>query len=107
MRLNLLALPTCRCSQAAGDACFAAYCASLPPRGAGATAAAAAAGGAAPAEAKARPPGVSLSYVAMCYTLLHELGPVHDVFKRQPQLWGAASLEAVQHELFGWLDAFS
>ena len=43
----------------------------------------------------------------MCDTLLHELGPVHDVFKRQPQLWGAASLEAVQHELFGWLDAFS
>lgn len=43
----------------------------------------------------------------MCYTLLHELGPVHDIFKRRPQLWGAPSLEAVQRELFGWLDGFA
>ncbi len=55
----------------------------------------------------ARPDGVRLSYVAMCYTLLHELGPVHDIFKRRPQLWGAPSLEAVQSELFGWLDGFN
>lgn len=40
----------------------------------------------------------------MCYTLLHELGPSHDVFRRQPQLWEAGSLEEVQREVWGWLD---
>ncbi len=45
-----------------------------------------------------------MSYVAMCYTLLHELGPLDDVFKRQPQLWEAASLEEVQQAAWGWMD---
>ena len=53
-----------------------------------------------------RPPGVSLSYVATCYMLLHELGPAHDVFKRRPELWEAASLAAVQAAVWGWLDGF-
>lgn len=41
----------------------------------------------------------------MCYSLLHELGPVHDIFKRRPHLWAAGSLVDVQREVFGWLDA--
>lgn len=124
---------TCRCSQVAADAAFAAYCAALrqqpaaagaggEPEAAGATAAAAVAAAVAASAAAAAagvhpkplpacwpapPEGVSLSYVAMCYTLLHELGPVHDIFKRRPQLWGAPSLEVVQRDLFGWLDGFS
>lgn len=51
-----------------------------------------------------RPQGVSLSYTATCYTLLHELGPTHDVFKRRPELWEAGSLAAVQAAVWGWLD---
>jgi hypothetical protein len=41
----------------------------------------------------------------MCYTLLHELGPMAEVFKRLPQLWQAASLEEVEQAVWGWLDA--
>ncbi len=52
-----------------------------------------------------RPPAVRLSRVAMCYTLLHELGPMAEVFKRLPQLWQAASLEEVEQAVWGWLDA--
>lgn len=62
-------------------------------------------GGQLPPGWPARPEGVSLSYAATCYTLLHELGPVHDIFKRRPQLWEAASWAEVQRAVFGWLDA--
>lgn len=51
-----------------------------------------------------RPLGTSLSHVAMCYTLLHELGPLQDVFKRRPELWEADSLQEVQAAAWGWLD---
>jgi len=40
----------------------------------------------------------------MCYTLLHELGPLRDVFRRRPELWEAGSLGEVQSAVWGWLD---
>lgn len=93
--------PLCRGRQSAVRACFSAYRAAAAPPVAGATALPAAA---VPPWWPQRPPGMSLSYVAMCYTLLHELGPVADVFKRQPQLWEAASLEECSAAAWGWLE---
>jgi hypothetical protein len=40
----------------------------------------------------------------MCYTLLHELAPLHDLIKRQPELWEARTLEEVAAAAWGWLD---
>lgn len=98
--------PACRSNLAAADACLAVYCAALsPPPPTAPAASPAAAPRRVPVCWPARPPGMSLSYVALCYSLLHELGPMHDVFKRRPGLWEAGSLREVQHEVFGWLDA--
>ncbi|GAB4817095.1 hypothetical protein N2152v2_004141 [Parachlorella kessleri] len=47
-----------------------------------------------------------LSYVATCYTLLHELDLVEAALKRRPELWEAASLEEVQQQLWGVLDEY-
>ncbi len=97
--------PACRCDQPTAEAFLASYCRALareapPPSAATAVPA--------PwpllASWPRRPPGTPLSFVAMCYTLLHELGLLHDVFKRRPELWEARSLEQVQAELWGWLD---
>ena len=81
---------------------MAAYCAALPQ-----SAVATPEPGAAlplPACWPRRPPGLSPSYLATCYTLLHELGPLRDVFKEQPQLWEAGGLEELQEGAWGWLD---
>lgn len=95
----------CRCDQAAAAAFLASYCAALA--GAGTSSGGVAAAPAPcplPACWPRRPRGTSLSYAAMCYTLLHELGPLHDVFKRRPELWEARSLGEVQAAVWGWLD---
>jgi hypothetical protein len=83
----VLLLRTLRCHRGAGRAALAAYAAA-----------------AAPPRWPQRPPGVSLAYVAMCYTLLHELAPLHDLIKRQPELWEARTLEEVAAAAWGWLD---
>ena len=94
-----LTLRTLRCKEAASRACLAAYAADLAlPRGA------AAPQPRLPECWPRRPPGITLSYVAACYSLLHELGALHDVFKRRPALWEAASLAEVQEAAWGWLD---
>lgn len=84
--LNPHFLVCCRGSQAAAQAAFAAYQAASPPPW------------------PARPPGTTLSYVATCYTLLHELELMSSVFKREPELWEARSLGEVQVAVWGWLD---
>jgi hypothetical protein len=47
---------------------------------------------------------VPLSYVATCYTLLHELDLVEAAIKRVPQLWEVPTLEHLQRRLWGVLD---
>lgn len=47
---------------------------------------------------------MALSYVATCYSLLHELDVVEAAIKRRPELWEAASLQQLQRELWGVLD---
>ena len=93
----------CRGREVAARACLFAYCS---PSSSGAAAAAATASPPLrlPAWWPGRPTGITLSYVAMCYTLLHELEPLHDVFKARPELWEAASLREVQAAAWGWLD---
>lgn len=91
-----------RASEEAARSCLAAYRAALT---AGAPASAAVASAGALPGWPRRPPGLGASYVATCYTLLHELGPLHDVAKRRPELWEAPSLAAVQAAVWGWLDA--
>lgn len=101
----MICSPACRCDQPTAEAFLASYCRALareaPPPSA---ATASPAPWPLPASWPRRPPSTCLSFVAMCYTLLHELGPLHDVFKRRPELWEARSLEQVQAELWGWLD---
>lgn len=45
------------------------------------------------------------SYVASCYSLLHELDVVEAAVRRRPELWEAPTLGALQHALWGVLDA--
>ena len=93
-------LPPCRVGRAAGEACLVAYC-SAGSHGTPATTLRAL-----PASWPRRPRGTSLSYVATCYALLHELDPLRDAFKRRPELWETESLSQLQAALFGWLDAY-
>ncbi|KAL4420190.1 hypothetical protein ABPG77_011406 [Micractinium sp. CCAP 211/92] len=100
-----LLLRTFRCDQQTAGAFLASYCGAFGPEAPPPSAATAApAPWPLPASWPRRLPGTPLSFVAMCYTLLHELGLLHDVFKRRPELWEARSLEKVQAELWGWLD---
>lgn len=45
------------------------------------------------------------SYVATCYSLLHELDVVEAAVRRRPELWEAPTLGALQQALWGALDA--
>jgi hypothetical protein len=48
--------------------------------------------------------GLALSYVALCYTLLHEEGLLGRAYQARPELWGVHDLPGLQRALWGELD---